>query len=289
MTGVATSRLAIVAAALVGVQVGAATVASRFAIIETDPITLAFLRYVIGVLCLAPFVLAVARVRIPVRDLVPIAALGTIQFGVLVALLNYGLKFIPAGRAAVVFATFPLMTMLLAAALGREALTPAKTFGVLLTIAGVALALADKAFTGVSGSGWIGEAAVLASAACGATCSVLYRPYLQRYPTLQVGSIAMLASVLFLGVVSIAQGGGAFSLSGRAWAAVFFIGASSGIGYFALLWALARASPTRVTVFQTLAPLTAAFLGWLLLGEALTPLFLAGLALVAIGILAAHR
>jgi len=289
VTSAATSRLAIVAAALVGVQVGAATVASRFAITETDPITLAFLRYVIGVLCLAPFVLAATRVRIPVRDLVPIAALGTIQFGILVALLNYGLKLIPAGRAAVVFATFPLMTMMLAAALGRETLTPAKTLGVLMTIAGVALALADKAFTGSSSGGWIGEAAVLASAACGATCSVLYRPYLQRYPTLQVGSIAMLASVLCLGVMLIAQGGGVFDLPGRAWAAVLFIGASSGIGYFALLWALARASPTRVTVFQTLAPLTAAFLGWLLLGETLTPLFLAGLALVAIGILAAHR
>src|SRR5690606_31650324 len=159
------------------------TVASRFAIVETDPITLAFLRYVIGVLCLAPFVLAVSRVRIPIRDLLPIAALGTVQFGILVALLNYGLKFIPAGRAAVVFATFPLMTMLLAAALGREALSPAKTIGVLLTITGVALALADKAFANDMTGGWIGEAAVLAAAACGATCSVLYRPYLQRYST----------------------------------------------------------------------------------------------------------
>ncbi len=289
MTAGGSNRLAIAAAALVGIQVGAATVASRYAIVETDPITLAFLRYVIGVLCLAPFVFAVARVRIPRRDLVPIAALGTIQFGVLVALLNYGLKFIPAGRAAVVFATFPLMTMMLAAALGREALTPAKTLGVLLTIAGVALALADKAFAGGATAGWTGELAVLASAACGATCSVLYRPYLQRYPTLQVGSIAMLASVLFLGALLIVQGGGVFALSGRAWTAVLFIGASSGIGYFALLWALARASPTRVTVFQTLAPLTAAFLGWLALGETLTPLFLAGLSLVAIGILAAHR
>lgn len=295
MRAAAPDRLPIVAAALVGVQVGAATVASRFAIVETDPITLALLRYVIGVLCLAPFAVAAARVRIPWRDLVPIAALGTIQFGVLVALLNYGLQYIPAGRAAVVFATFPLMTMMLAAALGRERLTLAKTVGVLLTIAGVALALADKAFggaaTGNPTGGWLGEAAVLAAAACGATCSVLYRPYLQRYPTLQVGTIAMLASVLFLAAVAGMQGRGlsAFALSARAWGAVLFIGASSGVGYFALLWALARASPTRVTVFQTLAPLTAALLGWLLLGETLTPMFLGGLGLVAMGILAAHR
>lgn len=294
MTTPATSRLAILAAASVGVQVGAATVASRFAIAETDPITLAFLRYVIGFLSLAPFVLAIPRVSIPMRDQLPIAALGTIQFGILVALLNFGLQYIPAGRAAVVFAMFPLMTMMLAAALGREPLTGAKTVGVFMTIGGVALALADKAFgaTSASGSGgWIGELAVLAAAACGGTCSVLYRPYLQRYPTLQVGTTAMLASVVALGAISLLQGNFAsgLNLSPRAWAAVLFIGASSGVGYFALLWALARASPTRVAVFQTLAPLTAAFLGWLLLGETLTPLFLAGLVLVAGGIVAAHR
>ncbi len=294
MTAAAPSRLAILAAASVGVQVGAATVASRFAIGETDPITLAFLRYVIGAASLAPFVLAIPRVAIPFRDLVPIAALGTIQFGVLVALLNFGLQHIPAGRAAIVFAMFPLITMLLAAALGRERLTVAKTVGVVMTICGVALALADKAFaqTGAGGgASWIGELAVLGAATCGGTCSVLYRPYLQRYPTLQVGTLAMVASVVFLGVIGVAKGGlgSALSLSPRAWAAVLFIGASSGIGYFALLWALARASPTRVAVFQTLAPLTAAFLGWALLGETLTPLFLAGLALVAGGIIAAHR
>ena len=37
--------------------------------------------------------------------------------------------------------------------------------------------------------------AVLASTLAGAVCSVLYRPYLRRYPVLSVSSFAMLASV----------------------------------------------------------------------------------------------
>ena len=43
------------AAAAAGVQVGAAIVASRFAVAEVPPLTLALLRYTIGFACLAPF------------------------------------------------------------------------------------------------------------------------------------------------------------------------------------------------------------------------------------------
>jgi hypothetical protein len=40
--------LAVLAAAATGVQVGSAIVATRFVIDQTDPVTLAFLRYLIG-------------------------------------------------------------------------------------------------------------------------------------------------------------------------------------------------------------------------------------------------
>src|SRR5438132_1568718 len=57
-----------------------------------------------------------------------------------------------------------------------------------------------------SGNQWLGTLAVLASAACGALCSVLYRPYLQKYPTLSVSAFAMLASVLVLAFVAAGEG-----------------------------------------------------------------------------------
>src|SRR4029079_8816838 len=193
------TTLAIVAAAATGVQVGAAMVATRIVIGETTPASLALLRYALGVITLAPALLLAPRVRIACGDGVAIALLGIGQFGLLIALLNYGLQTVPAARAAVIFATFPLLTLLCATALGHERLTLAKTAGVLLTIAGVAVALADKPGTSTGGAhGWIGEAAVAASALTGAVCSVLYRPYLARYPALPVGALAMLGSVGFL-------------------------------------------------------------------------------------------
>ena len=285
------ARRAALAAALAGIQVGAAIVATRVVVAELGPASLALLRYAIGFCCLLPAALIAGRACFAPRDLVPIAVLGIVQFGVVVALLNVGLRHVSAARAALIFASFPLITMLFAAALGREQLSPAKSAGVALTIIGVALALGDKALGASPANAWLGEAAVLASAASGAVCSVLYRPYLHRYPTLSVGAFAMLASVGFLAVL--AAGEGFFdawpSLALGGWSAVVFIGLSSGVGYWLWLWALGHASPTRVTVFLALSPITAAALGALLLGEGLSTALLAGLALVVAGLWLAHR
>lgn len=281
---------ATLAAMIAGILVGSGIVATRFVIAQTDPAALAFLRYAIGLACLIPPLLLAEWPRFQSRDLVPIALLGIGQFGILIVLLNFGLQFVPAARGALIFATFPLMTMLLAAVLGKESLNRFKVIGVLATFGGVALVLGEKAVVAAS-TGWVGDMAVLGSAFCGALCSVLYRPYLQRYPPLSVSAVAMLASVLFLAVLSAREGFFStlpdFTLGG--WLAILFIGASSGIGYFLWLWALKHSTPTRVAVFLSLSPVTAVILGAALLSEPVSAFFIAGLFAVALGLVVAHR
>lgn len=274
-------------------QVGAAIVASRFVLAEVPPLTLAMLRYAVGFLCLLPFalpLLAQVRPLLRARDALAMAALGIGQFGLLIALLNYGLQHIAAAPAALIFSLFPLLTLLLGAALGREQVTWRLVGGVLLSLAGVALVLLPKLQAG-AGAGWWGELAVFASACVGALCSVLYRPYLQRYATVPVSAFAMFASVLFLGVVSLGEGWPTrvAMMGAGAWGVVLFIGISSGVGYFCWLYALKHESPTRVTVFLALNPVTAALLGWALLDEPLPPQILAALVLIALGLWSATR
>jgi drug/metabolite transporter (DMT)-like permease len=268
-------------------------VATRYVVDQTGPASLALLRYAIGVCCLAPAVLVAGPLpRFARRDLAPIALLGISQFGILITLLNYGLRVIPSARAALILATFPLITMLFAAIIGHERLTWPKIAGVLLTIAGVGIAVGEKAVQGGAvAHEWVGELLVLGSAVTGAVCSVLYRPYVRRYPTLAVSALAMLASVAFLAVL--AAGEGFFTkvpvFTPLGWGAVLFIGLGSGIGYFLWLWALAHAEATQVTVFLSLSPITATILGAWLLSERVSVAALAGLASVALGLWFAHR
>jgi drug/metabolite transporter (DMT)-like permease len=290
-------NLALLAAAATGVQVGAAIVASRLVVAEVPPLTLALLRYAIGFVCLAPFIARhfrhsaleghapVAIKNIAMRDWLGMGALGIGQFAVLVALLNYGLQTTGAAQAALIFSLFPLLTLLLGSAMGRERMSAALLAGVLLSIAGVALSLWPKLQAPHPGHWW-GEAAVLASACVGALCSVLYRPYLQRHSPLAVSGFAMLVSVLFLAALALQENWPSRVLAMHAghWAVVGLIGISSGIGYFWWLYALKHESPTRVTVFLALNPLTAASLGALFLGETLDAWVCAALVFIAGGL-----
>ncbi|MEZ4620139.1 MAG: DMT family transporter [Caldilineaceae bacterium] len=283
--------LPLLAAAATGIFVGSTIVATRFVIAQTTPATLAFLRYAIGFCCLLPVTLLTNRRWFASRDLLPIALLGITQFGILIALLNYGAQYIPAARSALIFATMPLMTMILGAVLGHEEMTLAKTVGVLASIFGVALALGGALRLGSTPQELWGAGAVLLGTLSGAVCSILYRPYLQRYPTLLVSTFAMAASVLFLALL--AAGEGLFQqplyFTSGGWLAVGFIGVSSGIGYYLWLWALNHAATTRVTIFLALSPVTATGLGALLLHESVSTTFGLGVACVVGGLWLAHR
>jgi drug/metabolite transporter (DMT)-like permease len=273
------------AAAAVGVQVGATIVATRYVVVETGPVTLAALRYLIGLLTLLPFVWrASARPHFERADLPRIALLGIGQFALLVALLNLGLQTVPAAKGALLFASFPLLTLLVATAIGHERLSWRKGAGVALTLAGVAVALGPAALA--PGGALLGEAAILASALCGAVCSVLYRPLLQRYPALPLGAAAMAAAALFLAVWAPFEGALARlpDISASGWVAIVFIGTSSGIAYVLLLWALRHADASRVTLYLALGPLTAMLLGVLWLGEPLSANLLLAVALVVGGL-----
>lgn len=286
------SGLAMAAAAMASLLMGAGIVATRFVIDQTEPVSLAFFRYLIGFLCIVPLVIASARVKFDRGDVVPIGLLGVIQFAVVVVLLNFALQYIPAARAALIFATMPLLTMFLSAALGRERLTIPKTAGVILTIVGVGFVLGERAaLENETTAGWMGELAAFASALSGALFNVLARRYLAKYPTLHVSAIAMFAAIVVLGAVAIARGSidGIPHFTPPGWLAVLFIGLSSGLGFYLWMWALGRISPTRVTVFLALSPITATILGAALLGESLSLLMWTGMICAGLGLWLAQR
>lgn len=244
--------------------------------------TLALMRYGIGVAVLLPFFLRGKRVAIAPGDLIPMLVLGIGQFAVLVALLNAGLQSVAAAPAGIIFATFPLITILLAAGLGRETLTALRGGGAVLSVLGVALCL----WAGTLEVTLTGGFLVFAAAFTGAVCSVFYRPYLRRYPTLQVGTLAMAAATgaLFLGALSEALITELGALSGTGWFLVAFVGLASGAGYILWLTALKNTTAGEATVLMGLSPVTATLVGFAVLGEPVGPTFVIGLCVALFGV-----
>ncbi|AXI55547.1 hypothetical protein SuNHUV7_26570 (plasmid) [Pseudoseohaeicola sp. NH-UV-7] len=271
-----------IAAAITGVQTGLAMVLTRALADDISPMTLAFLRYSIAVMVLAPFFLRLRPARIAPADRGPILLLGVVQFGITVALVNYGLHYVSAAQGAVVFGMFPILTIALAAALGREKMTLLRVLGALISVVGVAICLGANTLP-TSG---FGAGLVFLAAGSAAACSIYYRPYLQKYPTLQVGAIAMFAAALSLFPASLIETPMAqlsVLLPGQ-WAMVLAIGFLSGAGYLLWLTALKHTGPGEATVLMGISPITAAIVGALALGEPLTAGFALGLSIAILGV-----
>jgi drug/metabolite transporter (DMT)-like permease len=282
------------AAAIASMCFGASVVATRFAVAETTPITLAFLRYLIGSAVLLPIMWQVVRTPMPTRDRLAIGALGTIFFGVFPWTFSASLTYSPSSRVAVVLATLPLVTLLVSRLRGYDRITPNKLIGQLLAFAGLVFALrpGNAAAANTSSSVWIGDLLAFTTTLCGAFYNVFSRPYLKRYPPIQVTTLSMYGGLLFLAVVAAFNGAFAsvptFSTTG--WIAVLFLGTMGGaFGFGMWIWALQRSTPSRVAVFIALNPMTAIALGVLLLNEPVTTSFLIGFALVVAGIVIANR
>ena len=150
--------LAAVTSSAIGGVAGGAT---RFVIHATDPVTLGVLRFGTGFLILLATAL-ILKSRWPKgRDLIAVALLGILFFFAFSVLFNLAYSYTTAARGALTLSTMPLTTMLVGATLGIERISPRKTLGVLIAIAGVFLALILGLSAAPAGA-WRGELVMLA-------------------------------------------------------------------------------------------------------------------------------
>lgn len=270
---------------------GASIVATRYVVGQTDPVTLAFLRYLIAIACLAPVTVWLLRRHRPSpRDLVFLAALGLAFFGLFPWLFTLSLQFTTAARGALALATAPLIALAIASLLRMEAFGTVKLAAVLTAIIGVAIALSGSP-RGLDATGsdyWIGDLVMLGAAVIAAAYSVGVKPLLARHPALLVTCLSMIAGVIGLavpaGVIAAQRGLPAFDTGGAI--AVIFLGVGGGALQFGLwVWAVSRLTPTQASLFLTLTPVTAMVLGVIVLNEIFTAALLIGLLLVIAGLL----
>src|SRR5690242_15461893 len=104
---------------------GTAAIATRYVIGESDAVALAFLRHFGCGLLVAGLAWATLgrRARIARADLLPITGLALLQFALYGWLFTAAFAYVPAARAALVMTLMPLVTLVLASAVGRERLT----------------------------------------------------------------------------------------------------------------------------------------------------------------------
>ncbi|WP_342236888.1 DMT family transporter [Inquilinus sp. OTU3971] len=275
-----------VAAALASSTLGGTSVvATRSLMGALDPATLGVFRFGIGCVLLLPVVLALRSPWPPRRDWPAVVLLGLLFFAAFPFLFNASLAHTTAARGALALSTQPLLTLAVGAALGAERLTPRKAAGVVVTMAGVALALG----TGLADAppeAWRGDLLMIGATGCAALYNVWSRPFVRRSSPLSFSALGMAAGACGLAALTFATRPAALpALEPAGWAAVLYLGVVGGaLTFFLWVFALGRTTPTRVAISVAVNPVVAALLGVLALGEPLGWPLLAGLAAVAAGI-----
>lgn len=205
------------------------------------------------------------------------ALLGALNIGAFFPLLFVAAYRLPGGTAAVLGAAQPLLVAALTVALLRDRPSRPALLAALAAPAGVALVVLRPG----AGLDPLGVAAGLTGTAAMAAGLVLTRRW-GRPPgvgTLAATSWQLVAGGLLIVPVAAAVEGAPPAPDGPALLGYAWLGlVGTALAYALWFRGAARLPVTRVSVLGALSPLTAATLGWLVLGQALSPTQLTGFA-----------
>jgi drug/metabolite transporter (DMT)-like permease len=263
---------------------GASFMFIKIAVRELEPTTLVALRLGIGALTIAPLALARVGVRETGRQLRaaawPLVLTGLVNSAVPIVSISWAEKRIDSGLTAVIQASAPLFTALLALRFSRsERVTGARLVGLLVGFAGVAL------LVGVQPSAeLVGALAVVFSALCYAVAAIYVARALTHVSPLVTSFGALAAATLALLPLAIVQLPSSFPSLGVV-AAVMALGiGGTGIAYVLYYALISGAGASNAILITYLVPAVALFYGSVFLDEALTAAAIGGLALILGGV-----
>ena len=202
------------------------------------------------------------------------------------SLITWGQVRIDSGLAAILNATTPLFTVLLAHLLTQdERLTAGRLAGVGLGIAGVALLVGPTALAGITGD-LMGQLAVLGAAISYAGAGIFGRRF-RELPTVVTSAGMLICATVLMAPLAVLERPWTRSPDTHMLAALGALAAfSTALAYLLYFRILAAAGATNVLLVTFLVPVTALLLGVLVLGESLAWTALAGMGLIFLGLAA---
>jgi drug/metabolite transporter (DMT)-like permease len=251
------------------------------------PIWAATLRLVFAAPLLAALVLLTGQ-RFPRGPALRGALLfGVLNMGVNFSLLYWGERVVPSGIAAVLYATVPLSTALLAAVMGVERLAARKIVAAAVAIVGVAIIFAGEIRLDVPP---VGLVAVFLAATAAALSSVILKQTPQP-SAIAVNAVGALAGAVVCGVVSVAIGEDhSLPRSVAGWWPIAYLVLAGSLGAYVLYaWLVEHWPVTSASMIGVVVPVIAVILGAVAKAEQRSPESYLGAVVVLIAVLIALR
>tara|TARA_Y100000588_G_C14151530_1_gene880761 strand:- start:189 stop:1115 length:927 start_codon:yes stop_codon:yes gene_type:complete len=267
---------------------GGNPVAAKAGLDDAPPLRMGWLRFLLGGIVVLVWALATRQSFQLLRsEWLPLLGLG-ILFSAQIAFMNVGQDLTTAGHAAVITATFPLWTGLLAHFLvPGDRLTTERVIGTMIAYLGVVALF----WTGFEGDATIGGDLLMLVSAILLGSRQIYLS--QAAQGIAIHKLLLAQSVI--GIFTFLPTSAIFEtepyvLTERLALSLFYQGiVIAGFGFLGQTWLLQRYLPSGVTALQLTTPFFAVLAGVILLDETIGLELLVGTILVVLGQLIARR
>ncbi len=288
-------RAAVFAAAIMAVAIGGSTpIATKFAVLQLDPLLVGLLRTVLGAAVALPLALLL---RIPPprnrRHVGLLALSGSCAFIGFPVIFGIGQSLTSTVHSGLIYAAIPILVGVFACALERRAPARSWWMGGAIAFAGEAFLIALRGGAEVSGATLAGDALVLASMIVLSLGYVIGARLTQEgYSTWGTTFWGLVAGGIVLApfVPMAAAGTGWREAGAAAWGGVAFLALGSSIlAYVCLYWALGKGGIAKTGMLYFMAPVITLVLAVLMLGETLTPPLLVAAGVILGGVYISQR
>ena len=262
----------------------------KIAVQEVGPITLVAFRTLFGLLFGVVVILA-QRLQLPRnwKEWAPLLILGITNVAIPFFLISWGEQSIDSAVAAILDATVPLFTILIAHyLLHDDKMTVPKVLGLLVGFAGVVILMSKD--IGASFGSVLGQLAVVLASAFYAGSNVYARRTTEDTPGIlrSAGPLLSATAVMWLATPLVEQPVRLPHLE-ITWIALLFLGIlGSGLAFVLSYYLIHNIGPTRTSMVTYLFPLGGVLLGVVFLHEKLSWQVFAGGVLVVVSLLVAN-
>jgi len=277
--------LALLEALLVTVIWSSSFVVVKFGLETLGPLTIAGLRYSLGAIALAPFLLLKRGVRKPIpKNIWPILVLiGISSYTIGNGALFWGLKYIPATTGSFLMGLIPLLVMVGGAIFLKEIPTRWQGLGVVISLVGSVVFFSGGLKTGEP----LGIIIVTLGLAGFMTFSLLGRKIARErsLDTLVLTTLPLIIGGLITICLALIVEGIPQFTTRSLWVVIWLALVNTSLGYLLYNHALRELTALEMNMVMNLTPLFTAFISWILLGERLDLLQGIGLIVMIAGVI----
>lgn len=262
----------------------------KIAVQEIGPMTLVAFRVLFGLL-FGVIVILLQRVPWPRsrREWTPLLILGITNIAVPFFLISWGEQSIDSAVAAILDATVPLFTILIAHyLLHDDKMTWPKVLGLLMGFAGVIVLMSKD--IGDSIGSLLGQLAIIVACAFYAGSAVYARKTTENLPGIMrsAGPLVPATAVMWLATL-IVESPVEIPQQGITWIALLFLGIlGSGVAFIMAYYLIHEIGPTRTSMVTYLFPLGGVILGVVFLDEQLSWQLAVGALLIVLSLAVAN-